>query len=114
MRTRTECPAQPVAKPDRLVRRVGNDSNSQTMETTGVDAPTLGLNDIPRFGQRFSFTVQSTAWQMSGGHFELHGEEGQCFMIGTTTQRENPPFTAFCSKLLARFGNAPYTFARRA
>ena len=37
---------------------------------------------------QFSFTVQSTAWQMSGGHFVLHGEEGQCFMIGTTTQRE--------------------------
>jgi len=36
----------------------------------------------------FSFTVQSTASQMSGGHFVLHGEEGQCFMIGTTTQRE--------------------------
>jgi hypothetical protein len=49
---------------------------------------------------------------MSSGHFVVHGEEGQCFMIGTTTQREKLPFTAFFSKPLARFGKAPYTFVR--
>jgi hypothetical protein len=47
---------------------------------------------------------------MSGGHFVLHGEEG--FMIGTTTQRKNLPFTALFSKLLARLGRAAYTFVR--
>src|SRR6185503_90867 len=68
-------------------------SKAEIME---FGAPTLGLNDSPRLGQSF-FHRRSPAWQASGGHFVLRGE--------AVSQR-------FAANCLARFGKAPYTFAR--
>jgi hypothetical protein len=46
--------------------------------------PDAGFERHSTVRAEFSFTVKSIAWQTSGGHFVLHGDEGQCFMLGTT------------------------------